>query len=183
MFLLLCIYAMNSTRVVQTEQIHEHEKHTTHVRLPVRSKGKIQIFVRSSRTLVLADTVGYPSFVPVALLSLSPRSVGAKRVLVYEKQLDPEQKKFLDEAAGLAERLGMDLDVKDLGKQNIFLRFLSRVASGSVATPSIVIPGRSFEEIEHGLAWQGVTPISNEQTSKSSSSGSSFSNCSRTVGA
>ncbi len=169
---------MNS-ETFQTEQNRVDKSHKAQIH-STRSKGKIRVFVKSSLTLVSYNATGYPSYMPSPLFPLSPHATASgKRVLVYEMQLDDEQKKVIRDATALAERLGMGVEVTDLGKQNIFKRFASRLTFGNVTTPSIVFSGRSARQIgqiEHGLARQQVvrslTSTQQEEDSNRSSNSS-----------
>jgi hypothetical protein len=181
---------------ISTKQVHGNnlpsEEHAEsdhdfaqHSNTTLRANDKIKVFVKSSRVLVSVEDTGYPSFVPAALSLLSPLAGGGrKRVLVYEKQLDAEQSNIVSEATAIARHLGAKIEVKDIGRQNILRRFVTRLRTGSVATPSVIFPGSSVVGIGQGLEWEhsmtsGVSSLQSaaEKSSTSSCSSSSLSSC------
>ncbi len=104
--------------------------------------GRIRIFVRSRRVCVESKIVSFPSFAGGlgSNLSYQPR-----RVAVYEDVLDQEQKEALENCLALARSLGVKLEVKDVGRSNIFGRLLNFVLGTKVPsqTPSVSVSGKA----------------------------------------
>jgi len=173
---------------VRADRVEEVDReHDSHVN-SARNKGKIRVFVKSTRTLVSAGSTAYPSYIPVAYTPLTIHASGGKRILVYQNELDAEQEKIVHEAADLAQRMHMDFEVKDLGKQNILSRIFTRLARGNVTVPSVVFPGTSVAEIEEQIAstYGAVStnkPVETNELSEVCLDSSSFAECSCGVNA
>jgi formate dehydrogenase assembly factor FdhD len=140
---------------------------------------KIRVYVKSSRTVISVVETGYPSYMPSSFSSLAPQAgSGGKRIFSYANQLDAEQEEIVHNAAAFAERMGMRLEVKDLGRQNILERLFTRLRNGAVTTPSIVFPGRRFVEMEQGLSQGVVANVPMLQSTSSSASCTGSCSCS-----
>jgi hypothetical protein len=109
-----------------------------------RSKTeKVTLFVKSKRVCVDCKNVCIPVFDggPYgSRLSSRPR-----RVAIYENILDPEQNEALRNTQILARSLGVQLEVKDLGRMNVFEKFVLLISRNSfVEPPSLSLPGKTI---------------------------------------
>ena len=93
------------------------------------SNGRLRAVVRSSRVPVglALFTMPAPS-PPGSFMTTSVRSV------LYANVLDESQQRLLDDAKRLAQSSGLDLEVVDLGRQNLLRRAVSRVLHGGEAS-------------------------------------------------
>ena len=99
------------------------------------ARGKVQVVVRSrrvpARLLEFASTqVSYPSaFVGTV----------RNRVVRYESRLDEEHLKAIEEGKKLADQMGLELEVIDGSRWNLFRRALFPFTRGRPPPPKLVI--------------------------------------------
>jgi hypothetical protein len=107
-------------------------------------KGRITVFVQSKRVYVDTRVLSLPSFAGSGLGS--NLAYQTRRVVVYEDVLDQEQREALEDSEALARSLGVELEVKDIGKSSVFTRILNYILRAKVPskTPSISVSGEAL---------------------------------------
>ena len=93
------------------------------------SNGRVRAVVRSSRV-----PVGLTQFTMLAPSPAGSSVTTAVRSVVYANVLDESQQRLLDEARRLALASDLDLEVVDLGRQNLLRRAVSRMLHSEEAS-------------------------------------------------
>jgi hypothetical protein len=109
------------------------------------SNGRIKVVVRSSRVPVGLTQFTMPGLGPIGLATST-----RVRSVIFADVLDEPQQRLLEEARRLARASCFDLEVVDLGKQNLFQRAVSRLLHGE-GVPSrqgIQLEVKSLSDIE-----------------------------------
>ena len=100
--------------------------------------GKMTLFVRSKRAVVLDKIVTVPSFSSL----LGPVVRHQERICTYGDVFDREQLEVIQHCKTLVTNLGISLEVKDISKSNVVARFFRFLAhGGSQAAPSVSLNG------------------------------------------
>jgi hypothetical protein len=125
---------------------------------------RIKVIVRSRK--VLTDIVYGPvtEFRTLASQGLSPKADVCTRRLIYEQVLDDEQKEIVQHARSLANELGLELDIMDLGKQNFLHRILSRVTAHGMKLPSVLMPGDVIGALPHMGAFHTASILAKDSS-------------------
>jgi hypothetical protein len=112
-------------------------------------RGKITIFVHSKRAFVDFRVVRIPLFSGIPGTHLAYES---KRVAVYENVLDDGQKEALENYEALAKSLGIELEVKDLARSNVFIRLLNSIMGTKFPskTPSVSLSCEALYRLTKG---------------------------------
>jgi hypothetical protein len=70
---------------------------------------------------------------------------------VQENVLDDKQQQMVDEARSIACTLGVALEVKDVGKQNVFSRVFKSIFSPRSRAPTVTFPPWALDLIHDGI--------------------------------
>jgi hypothetical protein len=105
---------------------------------------KITIIVKTKKVCVGSRVIYMPTFENG--LASSNVSTRVRRVAIYENLLDPEQMEVVANSRELAMIFGLQVELKDLAKTNIFGRFFDRLVSVWVAkrSPSVSLSGKAI---------------------------------------
>jgi hypothetical protein len=117
-------------------------------------KGKITIYVRSKRVYVDTKLLSVPSFSGGGIWSAL--AYQSTRVTVCEDILDEKQREELENYKALARSLGVKLEIKDIGKSNVFTRFLNFIVGSKVPSniPSVSVSGDAVYLLRKNLQRQ-----------------------------
>ena len=100
--------------------------------------GAVEVNVKSRK--VASEVVKVPYYGGVHHY-LGPTAVLQKRKVVYRRQLDEEQERFVRNAKELAESQGLELRIHDVSTDGVFRRLLMFVSRDGPFTPTLVIRG------------------------------------------
>lgn len=101
----------------------------------------VKVFVRSKRVAVSSIVVHTPARSIIAHATLPERTV------LYEDQLEENQKLMVRYATELATQTGLSIKIVDLSKLGVFQRMLNSVLKKFPGSPAIFVPDSLFTQI------------------------------------
>ena len=101
------------------------------------NQSNIKVFVKSKRVpITTSDTT--PQVLPIGsslLLTSSKRSI-----VIYENVLDDYQEMVLESVKRFARNSGIQVEIKDVAKENILKQLLRRVKGQKIDRIAVIVP-------------------------------------------
>jgi hypothetical protein len=97
--------------------------------------SKVKVVVKSRRVPVGTVDISLPSFSPSGVFI----GMQTRRAVLYDRSLDTEHQKAIEEGRRLSDSLGGHLEVVDASKSGLFGRVLASLGRRELDRPAIVV--------------------------------------------
>ncbi|MDG6995564.1 MAG: hypothetical protein JRN52_06560 [Nitrososphaerota archaeon] len=146
-----------TTNVLEAQTIGLHQETVEANRLVEKTKSQIETPARSEEKIRLVlESKEHPVRITeytTTSVSFSGTVYGqtTKRLVITGKTLDERQKKLVDMTYSLAEMLGVEVEIMDLGNEGVAKRILRKISGDTPKAPSLTFPQEIWNQFDLGL--------------------------------